>query len=377
MASGGAENAADSVAKHNTFDFIRLIAALAVVVEHSVYHLNASFLWHSEGDSLWFNGGVATFFILSGMMVYKSAERCIRERRPWWDFYQNRALRIVPAMYTYFVVLVVLLLVTGYLTWQLLLTTQFAAFAASNLLLIPVWTPPMLDDFGVGVVNGSLWTIPVEVSFYLIVPLIALLAVRTRAKTMLLVVLPVSAAAVVLYGLVGAGSADALVWKLYGVSFLPHLWWFAVGIFWAWAWPRVRQSGWFAAACVVLYFALAKISAPDGSAFVLNAVAAVPLSYAVIWFGYNGPKVLGSVRRRVGDLSFSVYIWHMIVINFLISYGARDWPIPGTILVSGVILVTCLIAYASWHLVERPALSRKRYTSATAQVSTRKPSRTR
>ncbi|WP_168429014.1 acyltransferase family protein [Microbacterium sp. K36] len=364
MRTSTVEQIAESAKRHNTFDFIRLFAALAVVVEHSVHHLDAAFLWHQRDDTLWFNGGVATFFILSGMMVYRSGERAYADGRPWRDFYRNRALRIIPAIYAYFAVLVVLLIVTGFLAPGQLLTVQFAAFAVSNLLLAPVWSPPMLDDFGVGVVNGSLWTIPVEVSFYVIVPLMVVLASRRGLRSMLVVVLIIAGISVGAYGAVGATTTESLAWKAFGVTFLPYLWWFAIGAAWSRLWSRIPQRGWMAAVAVVLYFVLAKLPLDPGPAFIANAVAAVPLSYAVIWFGYHGPKALGRFTDRLGDLSFSIYIWHMIVVNLLVSWGARSWAIDGTLLVLGVVVVTAVIAFASWHLVEKPALNRKRYTSA-------------
>ena len=362
------ERTAESAKRQNTFDFIRLVAALAVVVEHSVFHLDASFLWHNEHNSLWFNGGVATFFILSGMMVYRSGERAHAEGRPWLDFYRNRALRIVPAIYSYFALLVLLLVVSGFLAPRQLLTGQFAAFAGSNLLLAPVYSPAMLDGFGVGVVNGSLWTIPVEVSFYVVVPLIVLFAARKGWLWATGTVLALAAIAVLLYGAAGATASESVAWKVFGVTFAPYLWWFGIGIAWSFLWPRVKQSGWIATGAIVLYFALAKLPLDTGAAFVANAAAAIPLSYAAIWFGYKGPKILGRLTARIGDLSFSVYIWHMIVVNFLVSWGARDWAIDGTLLVLGVMLMTSIIALASWHLVEKPALNRKKYTSARSTI---------
>lgn len=384
MRTSAVEQIARSAKGQNTFDFIRLFAALAVVVEHSVHHLDAAFFWHERDDVFWFNGGVATFFILSGMMVYTSGQRAHADGRPWADFYRNRALRIMPAIYAYFGLLVVLLLISGMLAPDQLLSGQFVAFLASNLFLIPVWSPPMLDGFGVGVVNGSLWTIPVEVSFYVVVPAIVLLAARQSTRRMLSTLLVIAAVGVAVYGAVGATSTESLPWKLFGVTFAPYLWWFTIGIVWSRLWSKVVQSGWIAAGSVVLYFVLAKLPLETGPAFIANAVGAIPLSYAAIWFGYNGPKILGRFTARIGDLSFSVYIWHMIVVNFLVTWGARDWPIDGTVLVFGVIVVTMFIAYASWHLVEKPALNRKRYTSAkegasgvqsTATLATESPPR--
>jgi len=52
-----------------------------------------------------------------------------------------------------------------------LLSLDFGAFVASNLMLVPVYSPAALNGFGVGVVNGSLWTFPVEVSFSVVAAL--------------------------------------------------------------------------------------------------------------------------------------------------------------------------------------------------------------
>ena len=59
----------------NAFDFLRLLAALTVVINHSVLHLGSTFLWHSQNDHFWFYEGVPMFFILSGLLVYRSCER--------------------------------------------------------------------------------------------------------------------------------------------------------------------------------------------------------------------------------------------------------------------------------------------------------------
>jgi peptidoglycan/LPS O-acetylase OafA/YrhL len=198
----------------------------------------------------------------------------------------------------------------------------------------------------------------------LIVPAIVLFAARYGWRAMFITITVVAAIAVTAYGIMGATGAESLPWKLFGVTFVPYLWWFTIGIAWARFWPRMVQSGWLAAASILLYFALDKLPLDTGPAFIASAAAAIPLSYAVIWFGYNGPKALGRLTTRVGDLSFSVYIWHMIVVNLLVTWGGRSWAVDGTLLVTAVIVATTFVAFASWHLVEKPALNRKKYTSA-------------
>ncbi|MEV4987906.1 acyltransferase [Pseudarthrobacter sp. LMD1-1-1.1] len=337
-----------------------------VLIHHAVIHLDASFLWHSKDAGPWFHGGVSLFFILSGFLIIRSAEKCHREARPWRDFYRNRALRIVPALYAYFAVTVVFLLATGALTFKSLLSLDFAIFAGSNLFLAPVYSPGSLGDFGIGVLNGSLWTIPVEVSFYVVVPLLVILAARVGWNRALVAAGALAAGALAIYGLTGGADASAMAWKLFGVTFLPFLWYFVIGIFWSRYWDKVRQSGWFALVCTAAYFVIINLPQNGGSGIgaIMTGLAALPLSYAAIWFGYNAPRAFRGITDRIGDLSFGTYIWHMIVVNTLVAVGARNWDVPGTVLVTGVLVGSMLIAAASWNFVEKPALGRKNYSSS-------------
>lgn len=355
-----------TTSRANAFDFLRLAAAVMVVIHHAVIHLDAPFLWHSEDAGPWFHGGVSLFFILSGYLIIRSAENCYSQGRRWRDFYRNRALRIIPALYTYFAVLVVLLLALGALTIGNLLSLDFAAFAASMLFLIPVYSPAALDDFGIGVINGSLWTIPVEVSFYVIVPLVVLLAVKAGWDRALAITGGIAAAGLALYGATGGPDAASMTWKLYGVSFLPFLWYFVIGIFWSRYWPKVRHSGWFALTCTFTYFVIINLPHNGGAGVgaIMTGLAALPLSYAAIWFGYNAPLIFSRMTSRIGDLSFGTYIWHMIVVNVLVTVGGRNWEVPGTLMITGVVVVSMLVAAASWRFVENPALGRKNYTSS-------------
>ncbi|WP_404851083.1 acyltransferase family protein [Dietzia kunjamensis] len=348
------------------FDALRLLAALAVVVGHSVTHLNTSFLWYDSGNGWWFQDGVIAFFVLSGLMVYRSGERCHERGQPWREYYRNRALRIIPAIYAYGLIIVLALAVVGEINFSNVTSVGVLAFIASIFALIPVYHPAQFADFGVGVVNGSLWTIPVEVSFYLVLPLIVLLMHRAGFKKGMAALAAIAAAGILIRSAGFAFAPDTMLVKLYGVTFLGWLWYFSLGIYWSRMWKRTPHHGGLALLCVALYVALAAwryvVSEPEYGTL-LAALAAIPLSYALIWFGNYGPRLFGHITNRIGDLSFGTYVWHMVVVNFLIYFGAREWPLPGTLKVSVVIFASLALGALSWHLVERPALARKKYSS--------------
>lgn len=349
------------------FDALRLIAALAVVVEHSVVHLDASFLWFNSGNGWWFTDGVVAFFILSGMMVYRSGERCHEKGKPWREYYRNRALRIIPAIYVYGIIVVVALAFAGQITAQNVTSPGVLAFIASTFALIPVYHPPQFADFGVGVVNGSLWTIPVEVSFYIVLPLIVLALHRAGFRKGFTILVAVAAAGLLLRSAGHAFIPETMAAKLYGVTFLAWLWFFTIGIFWSRMWKRVPHHGGLAALGFLTYVGFAALRYFTSAAeyrVILTGLAAIPLSYSIVWFGTYGPRFFGRLTNRIGDLSFGTYIWHMVNINFFIYFGAREWPMPGTVQVLLVVGLSMLIAAISWRTVERPALTLKRYSTA-------------
>ncbi|MCI4061985.1 acyltransferase [Micromonospora sp. R77] len=350
--------------RRNCFDALRLLAALCVLVQHATAHLDTGFLWLGHGHGLWFYDGVMAFFILSGGMVYASAERCRRDGRPYREYLRNRFLRIVPALYAYLAVMVVALLALRVVPLGAAHSTPFLAWATSNLALFPVYHPALFHGFGSGVVNGSLWTIPVEVSFYLLLPGLVWLAHRVGFRAMVTVAFTVGVAGTVLLAALGGETTERLDAKLLAVTCWPWLAVFVVGIAAARVWSRLPQHWTLAVAAVLLYQAanLGRQQVGPAWAPVVAVAAALPLAYLLFWVGHHGPAVLRRTTERIGDLSFGVYIWHMPVVNLLLWSGIAG-QLHGTALVTLAIALTGMIAYASWHLVEKPALRHKRYSS--------------
>ena len=357
--------------RENAFDFLRLFAALTVVIQHSVAHLNISFLWYKSGSQLWFSDGVAMFFILSGLLVIKSCENTFTNKRPLSQYFNNRFLRIAPGIYFYSIITVISFLIFGVLTVDDLKSTGFIAWFMSTVLLIPVYHPPTFSDFGVGVVNGSLWTIPAEFSFYIVLPLFVILARKKGFNFMIVFVFLLS-----LIGLLANGYGHSLfgdnepIWfKLFGITFIPHFIFFAIGMSWSKAWEKVPNRGWLALVSFVLYFLIRYQIIFDKTVFgyLFDLVWAIPFSYALIWFGYNAPKALNEMKRKIGDLSFGVYIWHMVVVNYFIYFDIphKIQNVGPTGIILTVIFISLILSTISWWLVEKPALKLKPYDSRT------------
>ena len=92
---------------------------------------------------------------------------------------------------------------------------------------------------------------------------------------------------------------------------------------------------------------------PAALRVVVWTVCAVYLCY---WFAYALPP-LGRRLTRLGDASYGVYIWAWPVQQTTIELMGGD-PSPWAVIAITTPIVW-LLAQASWHLVEAPALKHK------------------
>ena len=150
-------------------DGLRALAALGVVVHHAWQYSGHPAPWN-----LWLqlSLGVALFFCLSGFLVYGP---WARGRPPRLGrFYALRAARVLPLYYLTLAASVALLYGTGH--WRYVDDWRLLGFAV----LAQNYVPSLA-----GHLNPPTWTLAIEVTFYAVVPLIALLARRRPLPVLL------------------------------------------------------------------------------------------------------------------------------------------------------------------------------------------------
>lgn len=344
--STGAEPLKFSV---NNLDLIRLIAAADVAIKHGLVHLEVGQDW---AEWLGLFPGVPIFFFISGFLIYRS----YRNAPDLGTFAANRFLRLFPGLLVCLVLSVALLIATGYLPARQLLSADFWVWVAAQLTLLQFYNWDALRGFGVGVVNGSLWTISVELQFYLLTPIVAWLVAR-RAK-----VLP---ALIVLFALAnvafGLLDKDSTLGKLVMVTFVPWVYMFLAG-----AWIATRDDVlrrvvalpwlWLLAAYAVALIVSVAVGVPYLGNYV-SPLLFVPFCALVLKSAYVQPQLAHRILGR-NDISYGVYIYHMPIINGLMFYGLVGAP-AWLVVAMGL---TFVMAALSWFLIERPALARKRTT---------------
>lgn len=150
--------------KENNLDLLRFTLALIVFFEHSnniwseYYNVEKSALLIFNLSHL----AVTTFFVVSGMLTYLSYSRDPNFLR----FYVRRFFRIFPSYWLVIVIQSIIFIVFfyGFYNEYDLLKYFFSNLFTANFLM-----PTFIDS--VRAINGSLWTIKIEVLYYLLLPI--------------------------------------------------------------------------------------------------------------------------------------------------------------------------------------------------------------
>lgn len=331
----------------NSLDVLRLCAAWMVLFSHQFALLGMgepSFL----GLNSFGGAGVAIFFFLSGNLVWTSWVR-----DPHWGRYlARRALRIFPALW---VVVALSVFVLGPLLTHLSLAEYFSSnetwrYLLNGLLMIKKGLAGVFDGNPLAhAVNGSLWTLPSEFMSYLMVGLLGLavwLSPQYRIVLALLVMVGLSS---YWWSIKGEGKPEleviALFW--WGAAYGHHRWLQASQQ----RWGRLAILGMFIAG---LLYAFTSGRGLERAGMLVVAAVLVHMAMNSSWGSSFG--------ERVGDLSYGVYIYAFPV--------QQTWVdlLPHASLAAHLCLstfTTLVLAYLSWHLIEKTALRWKPTTRGT------------
>lgn len=337
----------------NNFDLIRLFAAGQVAISHTAGHFEIEIpglLW-----LLSYFPGVPIFFVISGFLISSTYERRPNLR----SYAANRCLRIYPALWVCFFVTCITLIAFYRPEVAPSLKSQIIWIGA-QLSIAQFYTADFLRGYGLGTPNGSLWTIPVELQFYIVLPAIIIVFGKLKWNLIILISVFVCLAAFnQFYATLISKSPEDFLLKLLGVSLLPYLYLFLLGViinayrdnlfkFLA------GKAGWWLA----LFAAAAAILSSLGlevSGNLLNPASAILLGILTISVAYTWPKT--ATRLLNGqDISYGVYIYHAVFLNVGIHLGMKGNGLAMIL----VLAVSVVFALASWHFIEKPALRLKR-----------------
>lgn len=282
--------------------------------------------------------------MVSGYLVFMSFDNS----RSVGDYFGKRLRRIYPA---YFAVVAGCALVgvsISALPAAEYFSAGFARYVVANLTFLnflALELPGVFRGNPLSAVNGALWTLKIEAMFYVAVPVIAWLCSRLgRARTLVSLYLCAAAYVLALEWLArrtGSGAYLLVQRQLPG-----QLGFFLAGAACYYYDEVVRTRWpWLLAAAIVCLLA--------SDMWVLR-VLLLPASLGIIVvYLATGMRHLGNFGKY-GDLSYGIYIIHFPVIQWLVSIGLfREQPF---LALAATIAIVLTLAFASWHLVEKPFL---------------------
>lgn len=363
-----------NIGRENNFDLIRLVAALQVVVWHMSEHLGVSstILKNVIIHGMVFFPGVPIFFFVSGFLIYASFDR----NKSISQYFKNRTLRIFPGLFAVFLFTLAILIIFGYLDLGIFLKSQFWFWAFGQITIFQFYTPDFLRDFGVGTPNGSLWTIFVEFSFYLFVPLVFWFRSKFRLNaTYVLLGLAILSIAFNIwyqhYFLFDVTEGSIFV-KLMKISLLPYLFYFIGGALVYENWEKIK--GWYinkglfwlllyAVYCCVFSVWL-KLYVPTYWPNVWALLSTILLMQCVISIAFTNVTISRKILNH-NDISYGLYLFHMPIINLFLFFGFQN---DDKLMLWVLLIVNCL-AYLSWRFIEQPALKMKSKTKKVSEAA--------
>lgn len=367
-------------ARNNSIGFLRWLMAFMVIFSHA--GPIAGFYGGKDLGTQWSTeqslGGVAVagFFFLSGFLITRSKMGPSSTPRFFW----HRVLRIYPAW-------LLALLVTAFALapiawyketgswdgfWNATSESPFTYFSNNVTLVMQQLniagmgtSTPLYQGTGILDWNGSAWTLAFEFGAYILVGVLGVVGALTNR----LVGGIVAGGIIVLASMqwLGIGSLPALGPYFGDFRLLLLMAPFAWGMLFYLFKDKVPIDDRLAVAMALV----AAYTYARGGWLVVGQYA---FCYVLIWFAV---RVKITRWDKYGDFSYGIYIIGWPLMYFATYFDVQEW---GWFAYHAIVIIGChLYAFASWHFIERPAMTLKGWTPRwlTRLLTSTRPARDR
>jgi peptidoglycan/LPS O-acetylase OafA/YrhL len=316
-------------------DALRGIAAMAVVAFHYTTHYGREY---GHADPLGFgfppgNYGVNLFFLISGFVIFMTLERT----RNTMDFVVSRFSRLYPAYWA-------ALILTAAVVYTLGMPDQHLPLREVLLNLTMVQ-----QILGSEHLDGSYWTLQVELFFYAQMLLWFALGLLKRIHLIILLwlALAVGYGEVVHHHMHFSYLASELL-------ILRHIPFFALGILFYRVHTRPKEN---ALNYAMMALCLAAIAVADPLIYVWVALGCCGIF--LLFVNHRLSWLRGAFFVFLGGISYSLYLLHQ-AIGFALIHALESRGVPS--LVACVLTLGAVLALASalTYAVERPAMRKIR-----------------
>jgi peptidoglycan/LPS O-acetylase OafA/YrhL len=340
----------------NNFHLIRFIAASLVLYGHC-YPLtgrgNYDYLTTaSQGVFPTSHMGVCIFFIVSGYLVSQS----LQNSRNIYNFIWKRVVRIFPAL---IVVLLLCISVIGVICTTLSYKTYWESPETYRFLkLIKLYPyvqnslPGVFEKNPEKAVNGSLWTLPYEVTMYaflVILQLINFFKKRNLVLILFLLSFPIS-----VYYIFNTSSLKLIPFiHLSFVDTLEFGIFFMAGTLMFLFKDKIQFRVAYFIIVTFLWFGLGFLHIT--SSMMIKIISFIALPYIVLYLA----NLKGRLNNfsKFGDFSYGIYIYAYPIQQMIVNFHTTNITILKLFLLSSLIVLP--LSIISWYLVEERALRYK------------------
>lgn len=323
----------------NNFDLLRLLFSIVVFLVHA-YTLSGSSILYPLTLFLSSEIAVKSFFIVSGFLIFMSYENT----NSISNYLSKRVRRIYPAYFAVVILCAIFGLFFTQVSIEDYISINWLKYLAANLLFLNFLHPELPGLFvsnQYAAVNGALWTLKIEVMFYLSVPFFVLM-MRKFGRWQILVVLYLASlcyrVGIEMWGIANHSPIyQELLRQLPG-----QMVYFVAGAALYYYLNSFKRYWKFLLAGAVVILIVQRL-------LPLSWLEPMALAVVVIFLACIFP-FLGNCGKY-GDFSYGIYIVHFPILQVLISYGLFEYsPVVGLIIAAILVLS---IAYLSWHLLEK------------------------
>jgi peptidoglycan/LPS O-acetylase OafA/YrhL len=318
----------------NNFDFLRLAAATMVLTSHQ-FILNGKKEPIIFGHTLGYLA-VFIFFIISGYWVTKS----YKEESRFFRFIIKRLIRLMPGLA---VCVLVCFFIIGPIGFSGDIKSYFQnkeywkflrnIFFISKLELIGVFEKNPYPN----TLNGSLWTLPIEFKWYLVLGILGFF--KMINKKIIILIIFLSTAYWIYINYFAYEQKDLKAFFYLGNFFLAGALLFLI---------ELNFLILIISLCFSIFLFIFKF-------YYLSLI--IGLSPLIIYIGLKSFKYLNKINK-IGDLSYGIYLFAFpIQQTIYYLFGSK---FNFLILFLLVIIITYFFAYCSWHLIESPSLKIKK-----------------
>lgn len=335
------------ITRENNYGILRILCAAAILYGH-MYILvgnTAPVLFAEELNSI----GFKLLMVLSG---YLTTQSCIYGDKGY-VYALKRIFRIVPGLLFY----VVLAIIMGALFTTLTLRDYFLhpttwAYFKTLFLNIQMALPGVFCDNPYPYsVNGSLWALPVEVFFYIIIFIVLKLFSRCKYRKVIITLIAFGFCALQIMHILFFGDAS---FKFYGTEWTRVLIlapYFFMGALYALT--DIKKKCNLQRAFILL---LLMISFKSNNYALYEMMNMLCLPYIFISIGECRPPLYAGFLNNC-DISYGIYLWgffvQQLLVNIIIVRGGA--AIGPNIMFLLAMPLSAVMGAVSWYFVEKPA----------------------